>query len=190
MFVAVVGSGLVGMLVYVSLFYSNPRRTVPASSEIDGSIFQSREEAEIASNEWVSLGGTYVAEMLTTVRRTVPVTELEKKKLKSQIDQSMRKKIEAEYNRCLQKAESNLAKELCSFGPRESAVGEDAKIPQKKTIQDRIVNKVEYQRRECTDDQELRSFECIELDVARDATVRRTGDDKEVPIKSFQQFRY
>ena len=187
---AVVGSGLVGMLVYVSLFYSNPRRTVPASSEIDGSIFQSREEAEIASNEWVSLGGTYVAEMLTTVRRTVPVTELEKKKLKSQIDQSMRKKIEAEYNRCLQKAESNLAKELCSFGPRESAVGEDAKIPQKKTIQDRIVNKVEYQRRECTDDQELRSFECVELNVARDATVRRSADDKEIPVKIFQQFRY
>ena len=178
------------MLVYAGLFYSNARRTVPASSEIDGSIFQSREAAETAANEWIALGGIYVVETLTTVRRTVPVTELEKKKLKSQIDQSMRKKIEAEYNRCLQKAESNLAKELCSFGPREAAVGEDAKIPQKKTIQDRIVNKVEYQRRECTDDQELRSFECIELDVAHDATVRRTGDDKEVPIKSFQQFRY
>ena len=100
------------------------------------------------------------------------------------------KKIEAEYNRCLQKAETNLAKELCSFGPRVATDGEDSKIPQKKTIQDRIVNKVEYQRRECTDDQELRSFECIELDVARDATVRRTADDKEMPIKSFQQFRY
>ena len=187
---AVVGSGLVGMLVYVSLFYSNSRRTVPASSEIDGSVFQSREEAEIASNEWISLGGTYVVEMLATVRRTVPVTALEKKKFKSQIDQSMRLKIEAEYNRCLQKAESNLAKELCSFGPRESTFVEDAKIPQKKTIQDRIVNKVEYQRRECTDDQELRSFECIELDVARDVTARRTGDDKEIPVKIFQQFRY
>ena len=76
---AVVGSGLVGMLVYVSLFYSNPRRTVPASSEIDGSIFQSREEAEIASNEWISLGRTDVVEKLTTVRRTVPVTALEKR---------------------------------------------------------------------------------------------------------------
>jgi len=52
------------------------------------------------------------------------------------------------------------------------------------------VNKVEYQRRECTDDQELRSFECIELDVARDAIVRRLEDDKEIPVKSFQQFRY
>jgi hypothetical protein len=52
------------------------------------------------------------------------------------------------------------------------------------------VNKVEYQRRECTDDQELRSFECIELDVARDVTVRRTGDDKEMSVKDFQQFRY
>ena len=178
------------MLVYAGLFYSNARRTVPASSEIDGSIFQSREAAETAANEWIALGGIYVVETLTIVRRTVPVTELEKKKLKSQIDQSMRKKIEEEYNRCLQKAESNLAKELCSFGPRESTVGQDAKIPQKKTIQDRIVNKVEYQRRECTDDQELRSFDCIELDVARDATVRRTADDKEIPVKIFQQFRY
>ena len=79
MFVAVVGSGLVGMLVYVSLFYSNSRRTVPASSEIDDSIFQSREEAEIASNEWISLGRTDVVEKLTTVRRTVPVTALEKR---------------------------------------------------------------------------------------------------------------
>ena len=90
------------MLVYAGLFYSNARRTVPASSEIDGSIFQSREAAETAANEWIALGGIYVMETLTTVRRTVPVTELEKKKLKSQIDQSMRKKIEAEYNRCLQ----------------------------------------------------------------------------------------
>ena len=187
---AVVGSGLVGMLVYVSLFYSNSRRTVPASSEIDGSVFQSREEAEIASNEWISLGGTYVVEMLATVRRTVPVTALEKKKFKSQIDQSMRLKIEAEYNRCLQKAESNLAKELCSFGPREGMAVDELKIPQKKTIQDRKVNKVEYQRRECTDDQELRSFECIELNVVRDAVVSRSDDDEAIPIKTFQQFRY
>jgi hypothetical protein len=28
------------------------------------------------------------------------------------------------------------------------------------------------------------------LDVARDATVRRTADDKEIPVKIFQQFRY
>ena len=186
----VVGSGLVGMLIYAGLFYSNARRTMPDSSTIDNSVFLSKESAENAANEWITLGGIYVVETLTTVKRTVPMTELEKKNLKSRIDQSMRKKIEAEYNRCLQKAESNLAKELCSFGPRESTVGEDAKIPQKKTIQDRIVNKVEYQRRECTDDQELRSFECIELDVARDATVRRTADDKEIPVKIFQQFRY
>ncbi len=187
---AVVGSGLVGMLVYAGLFYSNARRTVPASSEIDRSIFQTREAAEIAANEWISLGGVYVVETLTTVRRTVPVTALEKRKLKSQIDQSMRQKIEAEYNICLQKAESNLAKELCSFGPREATVSEDAKIPQKKTIQDRIVNKVKYPRRECMDDQELRSFECIELDVDRDAIVSRSEDDKEISVKNFQQFRY
>ena len=187
---AVVGSGLVGMLVYAGLFYSNARRTVPASSEIDGSIFQSREAAEIAANEWISLGGVYVVETFTTVRRTVPVTALERKKLKSQIDQSMRRKIEEEYNDCLQKAESNLAKELCSFGPREATLGSDVRIPQKKTIHDRKVNKVEYQRRECTDDQELRSFECIELDISRDAIVSRSGEAKEVPVKIFQQFRY
>ncbi|WP_237699267.1 hypothetical protein [Synechococcus sp. CC9311] len=187
---AVVGSGLVGMLIYAGLFYSNARRTVPASSEIDGSIFQSREEAETAANEWISRGGVYVVETLTTVRRTVPVTAIEKKKLKSQIDQSMRRKIEADYNRCLQKAETNLAKELCSFGPHEATVGDAVKIPQKKTIQDRKVNKVEYQRRECIDDQELRSFECIELDVARDEIVSRSEEGKETPVKVFQQFRY
>ena len=104
MFVAVVGSGLVGMLVYAGFFYSNAKRTVPVSSEIDDSIYQSREQAETAANEWISLGGVYVVETLTTVRRTVPVTAIEKKKLKSQIDQSMREKIEAEYNRCLQMA--------------------------------------------------------------------------------------
>ena len=177
-------------MVYAGLFYSNARRTVPASSEIDASIFQSREAAETAANEWIALGGIYVVETLTTVRRTVPVTELEKKKLKSQIDQSMRKKIEAEYNRCLQKAETNLAKELCSFGPRVATDGEDSKIPRNKTIQDRRVSKVEKQRRECTDDLELRSFECVELDVDRDAIVNRSEDDKEIPVKSFQQFRY
>jgi hypothetical protein len=180
---AVVGSGLVGMLVYVGLFYSNARRTVPASSEIDGTIFKSREAAEAAANEWMSGGGIYVVETLVTVRLTVPITPLEIKKL-------MRKKIEAEYNRCLQKAETNLAKELCSFGPRVATDGEDSKIPQKKTIQDRRVSKVEKQRRECTDDLELRSFECVELDVDRDAIVNRLEDDKEIPVKSFQQFRY
>ena len=54
---AVVGSGLVGMLVYAGLFYSNARRTIPASSEMDSSLFQSREKAENAANEWISLGG-------------------------------------------------------------------------------------------------------------------------------------
>ena len=63
-------------------------------------------------------------------------------------------------------------------------------IPQKKTIEDQIVKKTDYQRRECTDDQELRSFECIELDVARDAVVSRSDDDEAIPIKVFQQFRY
>ena len=183
---AVVGSGLVGMLIYAGLFYSNARRTVPPSSEIDRSIFQSRETAEIAANEWIALGGVYVLETLTTVRRTMPVTALEKKKLKLQIDKSMRLKIEAEYNKCLQKSETDLAKELCSFGPREATVGQDAKIPQKKTIQDRIVNKVEYQRRECTDDQELQSFECVELDVARDAVLSRPRYKESIPIKAFQ----
>ncbi len=187
---AVVGSGLVGMLVYAGLFYSNAKRTVPVSSEIDDSIYQSREQAEAAANEWISLGGVYVVETLTTVRRTVPVTAIEKKKLKSQIDQSMRKKIEAEYNRCLQRAENSLAKELCSFGPREAAVGDDVKIPQEKTIQDRKVSKVEYQRRECADDQELRSFECIELDVARGDIVSLSEEGEEIPVKVFQQFRY
>ena len=187
---AVVGSGLVGMLVYAGLFYSNARRTVPASSEIDGSIFQSREAAETAANAWIVLGGVYVVETLTTVRRTVPVTELEKKKLKTQNDQAMRLKIEAEYSVCLDKAETDLARELCSFGPREGMAVDEVKIPQKKTIQDRKVNKVEYQRRECTDDQELRSFECIELDVARDAVMSRSDDDEAIPVKTFQQFRY
>ena len=187
---AVVGSGLVGMLVYAGFFYSNAKRTVPVSSEIDDSIYQSREQAETAANEWISLGGVYVVETLTTVRRTVPVTAIEKKKLKSQIDQSMREKIEAEYNRCLQRAENSLAKELCSFGPREAAVGDDVKIPQEKTIQDRKVRTIEYQRRECADDQELRSFECIELDVARGEIVSLSEEGEEIPVKVFQQFRY
>ena len=52
------------------------------------------------------------------------------------------------------------------------------------------MKKTDYQRRECTDDQELQSFECIELDVARDAVVSRSDDDEVIPIKVFQQFRY
>ena len=96
LFITVVGSGLVGMLVYAGLFYSNARRTIPDSSTIDSSVFLSKESAENAANEWITLGGIYVVETLMTVKRTVPMTELEKKKLKSQNDQSMRKKIEAE----------------------------------------------------------------------------------------------
>ena len=92
---AVVGTGLIGMLVYAGLFYSKARRTIPASSEIDSSLFQSRVKAEQAANEWISLGGSYVVETMTTVRRAVPLTALEKKKLKTQNDQSMRRKIEA-----------------------------------------------------------------------------------------------
>ena len=187
---AVVGSGLVGMLVYAGLFYSNANRTIPASSEMDSSLFQSRGKAEKAANEWISLGGIYVVETLTIFRRTVPLTALEKKKLKNQHDQAMRRKIEAEYSICLDKAETDLAKELCSFGPREVIDADDVVIPQKKTVEDQTVKKTDYQRRECTDDQELRSFECIELDVARDAVVSRSDDDEAMAIKVFQQFRY
>ena len=187
---AVVGTGLIGMLVYAGLFYSKARRTISAPSEMDNSLFQSREKAEKAANEWISLGGGYVVETLTMVRRTLPLTALEKKKLKTQNDQSMRRKIESEHSACLDKAETDLARELCSFGPREGMAVDELKIPQEKTIQDRKVNKVEYQRRECTDDQELRSFECNELDVARDAVVSRSDDDEAIPIKTFQQFRY
>ena len=185
----VVGSGLVGMLIYAGLFYSNARRTIPDSSTIDSSVFLSKESAENAANEWITLGGIYVVETLTTVKRTVPMTELEKKKLKSQNDQSMRKKIEAEYSECLENAETNLGRELCSFGPRKAIVDDDFKIPQKKIIEDQQVKTTEHQRRECTDDQELQSFECIELDVARDAVVSRS-DDEAMPIKVFKQFRY
>ena len=187
---AVVGSGLVGMLVYAGLFYSNARRTIPASSEMDSSLFQSREKAENAANEWISLGGIFVVETLTMIRRMVPVTALEKEKLKTQNDQAMRRKIEAKYSVCLDNAETDLAKELCSFGPRNVIATNDAVIPQKKTIENQIVKKIDYQRRECTDDQELRSFECIELDVARDAVVRGLDDDEAIPIKAFKQFRY
>ena len=190
LFVAVVGSGLVGMLIYAGLFYSNARRTIPTSSEMDSSLFQSREKAEKAANEWISLGGIYVVETLVIVRRTVPMTASEKKKLKIQNDQAMRRKIEAEYSVCLDKSETDLDRELCSFGPREVIAAGDVVIPQKKTIEDQKLKKVDYQRRECTDDEELRSFECIELDVARDAVVSRSDGDDLMPIKVFQQFRY
>ena len=49
---------------------------------------------------------------------------------------------------------------------------------------------IEYQRRECADDQELRSFECIELDVARGEIVSLSEEGEEIPVKVFQQFRY
>ena len=92
---AVVGTSLVGMLVYAGLFYSNSRRTIPASSEMDSSLYKSREKAEKAANESISLGGIYAVEMLAMARCTLQVTALEKKKLKTQNDQSMRRKIEA-----------------------------------------------------------------------------------------------
>lgn len=187
---AVVGSGLVGMLVYAGLFYSNARRTIPAPAEMDSSRFQSREEAEQAAKEWISLGGVYVMETITTVRRSVPITALEKKKLKARRDQDMRKKIEAQYSVCLEKAQTNLARELCSFGPREVPLADEVKIPQKKVIEERNVKTVEVPRRECSDDPELRSFECIELEVERDAVVNRLDAGKTIPIASFQQFRY
>ena len=99
------------MLVYAGLLYSNARRTIPVSSEMDSSLSQSREKAENAANDWISFGGIYVVEMLTTIRRIVPVPALEKKKLKTQNDQAMRLKIEAEYSVCLDKAETDLAKD-------------------------------------------------------------------------------
>ena len=190
LFVAVVGSGLIGMLIYVGLFYANARRTIRAQSDLESSLFRSREEAENAANEWISLGGIYVVETLTTVKRTVPLTPLEKKKFKSQIDRSMRRKIEAEYSVCLEKSETELAKELCSFGPPKGVVFDEVKIPQEKTIEDEAVKRTDYQRRKCTDDPELRSFECFELDIARDAVMNRSNEDEEIPMKAVQQFRY
>ena len=88
-------------------------------------LLQFREKAENAANEWISLGGIFVVEALTMIRRMVSVTALEKKKLKTQNDQAMRRMIEAEYSVCLDKAESDLAKELCSFGPRKVIAAND-----------------------------------------------------------------
>jgi hypothetical protein len=142
LFVAVVGSGLVGMLVCAGLFYTNARRTNPASSEMHSSLFQSREKAEMRQNEWISLGGIYVVETLTMIWRMVPVTALEKKKLKTQNDQAMRLKVETEYSVCLDRVETDLAKKLCSFGPHKVIAANDVVIPQKKTIEDQIVKKL------------------------------------------------
>ena len=70
LFVAVVGSGLIGMMIYAGVFYSNVRRDVRTSQEIDGSVYQSFEEAEKLANQWVAVGGTYTVKTSTRVRRS------------------------------------------------------------------------------------------------------------------------
>ena len=183
------GGGLIGMMIYAGVFYSNVRRDVRTSQEIDGSVYQSFEEAEKLANEWVAVGGTYTVKTSTRVRRSVPLSVAEKKALAVEKDQELRKKIELEYGQCLDQAQTNLDRELCSFGTQKFIVDKEAKVPQAKIVEEKKVVAVEYPRRECSHDQELQSFECLEIDVAPGEVVNQL-DQVDRPVKLFQQFRY
>ncbi len=189
LFVAVAGLGLLSLLLYAGFFYSNARRAVQSSSEDNSSVYPSKEAAEDVANQWIALGGVYVVQTLKNVRRSVPLSELEKIKLRSQREQSLRRKIEDRYSACLAQAENDLAKELCSFGPYGVQPDPETKIPKVKTIEVKQVQNAEYPRRKCTHVHELRSFDCVELDVARDSIVSDL-DPEPMPVKVRLRFNY
>ena len=187
---AVAASGVMGLLAYAGVFYANARRSVRATSEMNSPIYPSKKAAENVAKEWISLGGVYLVKTSTMVRRSVPLSELEKKKFKAQRDQFIRQKIESQYSECLAQADNNLGRELCSFGPYGGELDVDIEIPKVKVIEEQKIKNVEYQRRKCAHVQELRSLDCVELDIARDSVLEDGDDVESIPVKAQIKFTY
>ena len=196
-FATVAGSGVVGLLIYAGLFYANLRQTSSeAAVESGPPSFSSKEQAEQESKRWIEEGGTYTVTSRQRIRRSVPLTRQERRKLELLAEEKRRSRIEAHYEACLEEAASDLAKELCSFqqqplhaGAAEQDAIDDNDIPTTKLVEDVRVQSRERPRRECNLVADYRRFNCVEFDVAENADVN-PDQQSSLEIRTYRQFRY
>ena len=196
-FATVAGSGILGLLIYAGIFYANLSRT-SASKEAETlrPIYPTQAQAEREAKRWIQEGGTFKVTTRHRVRRSIPLTRQERRKLELLADEKRRAQIEADYEVCLDRAATNLAKELCSFQqiPRNddataTALGQDSDIPTTRVIEDVRVQTSEQKRRRCTPVTPYRRLNCIEFDVERNAELNPDQQDS-LQIKGYRQFRY
>ena len=197
MFATVAGSGVLGLLIYAGFFYTNLRRT---SSRVEPQelrpSFPTQAKAEQEAERWIEDGGSYAVITTQRVRRTVPLSRQERRKLELLADEKRRARIEAEYEACLDQAATNLAKELCSFQQIPSrgdstAAGDDetSDLPTTKVIEEVQSQTRLRPRRACTPVSSYRRFNCIEFDVERDEEINAEQQNS-LEISAYLQFRY
>ena len=197
MFATVAGSGVLGLLIYAGFFYTNLRRT---SSRVEPQelrpSFPTQAKAEQEAERWIEDGGSYAVITTQRVRRTVPLSRQERRKLELLADEKRRARIEAEYEACLDQAATNLAKELCSFqqipSRGDSTAAGDAETSDLPTT--KVIEEVQSQtrlrpRRACTPVSSYRRFNCIEFDVERDEEINAEQQNS-LEISAYLQFRY
>ena len=197
MFATVAGSGVLGLLIYAGFFYTNLRRT---SSRVEPQelrpSFPTQAKAEQEAERWIEDGGSYAVITTQRVRRTVPLSRQERRKLELLADEKRRARIEAEYEACLDQAATNLAKELCSFqqipSRGDSTAAGDAETSDLPTT--KVIEEVQSQtrlrpRRACTPVSSYRRFNCIEFDVERDEEINAEQQNS-LEISAYRQFRY
>ena len=197
MFATVAGSGVLGLLIYAGFFYTNLRRT---SSRVEPQelrpSFPTQAKAEQEAERWIEDGGSYAVITTQRVRRTVPLSRQERRKLELLADEKRRARIEAEYEACLDQAATNLAKELCSFqqipSRGDSTAADDDETSDLPTT--KVIEEVQSQtrlrpRRACTPVSSYRRFNCIEFDVERDEEINDEQQNS-LEISAYLQFRY
>ena len=191
------GSAVLGLLIYAGFFYANQRRS--SATEEPKELhppYPTQKQAEQESKDWIQRGGTYTVKSTHRIRRTVPLTRQEQRKLELLADEKRRAKIEADYEACLEQAATDLAKELCSFqqvptNENQTAAGADqaSDRPATKVIEEVRVQTSTRPRRSCTPVSSYRRFNCVEVDVDRDAEVSAEQQES-LEIRGYRQFRY
>jgi len=195
-FATVAVSGVIGFLLYAGLFYANARRTTSApETETSLPDYPSKEAAEAESKRWILEGGNFIVRTTRRRRRSVPLTQQERLRLEMLADERRRARIESDYAECLEQAENNLAKELCSFQQNsepaliQSSRADEALIPKTKVIEDIEVVQSKESRRKCTLVEDYRRLKCVELAVNRDAVIN-AAQRESLDVKTVKQFTY
>ena len=196
-FATVAGSGILGLLIYAGVFYANLRRsTATSEAQLPVPAYPSQAKAEQASKRWIQEGGNFTVTSRQRVRRTQPLTLLERRKLELLADEKRRARIEAAYESCLEKAATDLAKELCSFqqtplndDSTATDTGLNSGLPSTKVVEDVRVLTSERPRRQCTQVASYRRFNCLEFDVEKNADLSPEQQNS-LEIRAYRQFRY
>ena len=197
-FATVAGGGILGMLIYAGIFYANQRRsTMTAEAQPPIPSYPNQAKAEQASKRWIQEGGSFTVTTRQRVRRSIPLTRQELRKLEILADEKRRARIEADYESCLDKAATDLAKELCSFqqspplsdDSTAAGAGRTSALPTTKVVEDVRVQSREHPRRQCAPVTSYRRFNCLEFEVENNADLSPAEKDA-LEIRAYRQFRY